>query len=301
MPESIDQPTTPEATVGPDVAVSRVPRGWLIKQTIIVLVLLVFGFWGLADAFWVYPKRGREAAEALELQYLQQATAPGVSDPVGVPDPVAELAKLKDANEASLSPLRRARREWLTALKNVGMLTNEHTAISDPTSRAKQLAEKWSAGADGKAPAVPKPLNSYDIPVQFVIMAVGWGGGLWCLVVLVNALRTKYRWSEATQTLTLPSGVAFTPADVEDFDKRKWDKFLVFVKFKSGFEPLAGQEIKIDLLRHVPVEEWILAMEKTAFPERAAEIERKAEEAAQAAAKREEEERRKQEEEESRK
>jgi len=53
---------------------------------------------------------------------------------------------------------------------------------------------------------------------------------------------------------------------------------------------LAGQEIKIDLLRHVPVEEWILAMEKTAFPDRAAEIERKAEEAAQAAAKRAEEE-----------
>jgi hypothetical protein len=300
----MSDPTDPAATTtaaAAEPAISRVPRGWFIKQVIIVLVLLVFGFWGMADAFYIYPKRGREAAEALELQYLQQATAPGVTDAVGVPDPVAELAKLREANEASLSPLRRARRDWLVALKNVGMLAPEHTKIDSPTERAKELTARWTAGEDGKTISVPKPLNSYDIPVQYLIMAVGWGGGVWCLVVLVNALRTKYRWDEATQTLTLPSGVAFRPGDVEDFDKRKWDKFLVFVKFKSSFEPLAGQELKIDLLRHVPVEDWILAMEKTAFPERAAELERQAEEAAQAAAKREEEERRKRDEEEGKK
>ena len=290
MPDQTDLPNSTDASADSNVAVSSVPRSWLIKQVIIILVLLTFGFWGLLDAFVIYPKRGRDAAEFLELQYLQQATAPGNTESPGVQDPVAELTKLKEANDASLSPLRRARRDWLTALKNVGDLKPEHTQITSANDRIRDLTTKWSAGEDGKQPSVPKPLNSYDIPVQFVIMAVGWGGGLWCLAVLVGALRNKYRWEESTQTLTLPTGVAFKPSDVEDFDKRKWDKFLVFVKFKDSFEPLAGQELKIDLLRHVPVEEWILAMEKTAFPERAAEIERKAEEAAQAAAKRAEEE-----------
>jgi len=291
MPDQTELPnTTTEPSSGGEIAVSSVPRSWLIKQVIIILVLLTFGFWGLLDAFVIYPKRGREAAEFLELQYLQQATAPGTVESPSIADPAAELAKLKEANDASLSPLRRARREWLTALKNVGDLKAEHTEITSASDRMRELTAKWTAGEDGKQPSVPKPLNSYDIPVQFVIMAVGWGGGVWCLAVLMGALRNKYRWEASTQTLTLPNGTSFTPGDVEDFDKRKWDKFLVFVKFKESFTPLAGQEIKIDLLRHVPVEEWILAMEKTAFPERAAEIERKAEEAAQAAQKRAEEE-----------
>ena len=43
-------------------------------------------------------------------------------------------------------------------------------------------------------------------------------------------------------------------------------KHCGFLKIKAGSHALAGSEVKLDLLRYVPLEEWVLEMEKTAFP-----------------------------------
>ncbi|MGH7132453.1 MAG: hypothetical protein ACREJO_10960, partial [Phycisphaerales bacterium] len=60
-----------------------------------------------------------------------------------------------------------------------------------------------------------------------------------------------------------PDGKTIVPADIAEFDKRKWDKFYVTINLKGG------EARKLDLLRYVPLEEWVLAMERTAFPETA--------------------------------
>ena len=55
----------------------------------------------------------------------------------------------------------------------------------------------------------------------------------------------------------------FEPAQA---DKRKWDKFIVFLKVREGHDTLGGQEVRVDTYRHAHVEGWILEMERTAFP-----------------------------------
>ena len=74
--------------------------------------------------------------------------------------------------------------------------------------------------------------------------------------------------------LIIRGGEVVTPSDLEDVDKRRWDKFIVFLKIKGTHPTLAGQEVKVDLYHYTPpVEDWVLAMEKSAFPERAEEDE----------------------------
>ena len=67
----------------------------------------------------------------------------------------------------------------------------------------------------------------------------------------------------------LPGGQKVGPGDIAEFDKRKWDKFLVTLTIKDSHPTLGGQRVVVDLYRHEPVEDWILAMERTAFPETA--------------------------------
>lgn len=63
------------------------------------------------------------------------------------------------------------------------------------------------------------------------------------------------------------------PSDLADVDSCRWDKFIVYLKIKDGHPRLGGAEIKFDTYRHGKIEDWILAMERTAFPERVAEEE----------------------------
>ncbi len=69
-------------------------------------------------------------------------------------------------------------------------------------------------------------------------------------------------------TLGLPGGHSLTPADLTDVDKRKWDKFFVSLVVKPGHATLGGKEVALDLLRYEPLEDWVLEMEKAAFPDR---------------------------------
>ena len=55
-------------------------------------------------------------------------------------------------------------------------------------------------------------------------------------------------------------------ADVFRVDKRKWDKFIVFLRIKGSHPQLGGQEVRIDTYQHSLVEDWVLAMEEKAFP-----------------------------------
>ncbi|MCU0688564.1 MAG: hypothetical protein MUE97_02320, partial [Phycisphaerales bacterium] len=101
----------------------------------------------------------------------------------------------------------------------------------------------------------------WDIPFQWFITVVGFLGAIW---VLFNIARTKakvYRWDPATSRLTLPSGTSLVPADITEFDKRKWHKFFVTLVTTRG------DRHELDLYKYEPLEEWILAMEDIRFPE----------------------------------
>ncbi len=235
---------------------------WLGKQVIFIMAICGFAAWAFYDASIAYPKRGEQAADFLKLQYVKAVLAPGVLERATVDDPEAELAKLHEREAGTLSPIQKGRMEWLEALRNAGKLDKQHAQIPDAAATRDALEKRFT-----KADQAPKALSRFDIPVQWGI-AIGCGAiGAAMIAVLFRTVGTAYTFDPATQTLTLPGGGAsITPGDVELFDKRKWDKFLVFLKIKPGSHPLAGREVRLDLLRHVPLEDWILEMEKTAFP-----------------------------------
>ena len=75
-------------------------------------------------------------------------------------------------------------------------------------------------------------------------------------LTVMRVLKTKYRYDASTHTLTLPSGESFTAQQINELDKRKWDKFFVTIHLEGG------KTHKLDLLRYQPLEDWILEMEK---------------------------------------
>ncbi len=120
-----------------------------------------------------------------------------------------------------------------------------------------ELTRKWNTQAKSK------PLASYDLAVQWIFVALGFGGGLYLLIVVLRAAGTKYRWDAAPKRLQLPGGRAIVPADLKDVDKRKWHKYYATLNLHDG------SNIELDLYTHDPLEAWVLEMERTAFPERA--------------------------------
>jgi hypothetical protein len=246
-------------------------RPWLLKMALFGIGLLLFGLYGLYDATTAYPNRGEAFASYAQFQYLEQARARGpLGRDVSIADPRAELKRLNAAEPQGLELLRQ---RWLSSLAKVGQLKPERTTMNDPEGAYKALSKIWveGEGSGSKPKPQPKELASFDLPLQWAIVVIGFGGAAYLLVLYIGARAKRYSWDQATRTLTLPGGEKLTPADLEDVDKRKWDKFLVFLKINPGHPSLAGQEVKLDLLRYKPLEDWILEMERTAFPDRAAE------------------------------
>ena len=250
---------------------TRLSRRWLMKIAIFLAASSGLGLWGLYDATIAYPVRGQAHAEYMEYQYLQAMGQAGlpvlpISDPESViadlKQEQADMERRRASAEAAGQQLEMARAsaglvklQWLDALKLVGDLDDEHTTITNPTGRFSVLAAKWQAKDQ------PKPLSGFDIPMQwgFVIVGFGLAGYLLLLVAMVGS--KKYRYDSDAKQLTFPGGASITPGDIEDINKRKWDKFIV--QIKSG-----GKWRKLDLLRYDPLEEWFLAMEKeTSFYE----------------------------------
>ncbi len=256
------------------------PR-WIMKLAIITLVVFVVGAWGYWDASSVYPKRGERYANWAQWQYLEQSKRANSEDfgifvrDSSIENPVEELARLSveethsrnaqdAANSSSSRTLRAsmliARRNWLDALKVVGQLDPEHTTIQSPQRALDDLKAQWQA-----ADSVPKPLHNFDLIVQWMIMALCWTITLYMLIHILRVRSKKYAWESASMTMTVPGGATITPADLEEVDKRKWDKFIVFLKIKESHADLGGKEISVDTYQHQLVEDWILAMEHKAF------------------------------------
>ncbi len=255
------------------------PR-WVLKLSVIALVVFAVGMWALWDATTVYPARGERYADWAQWQYLVQAKKADSEDfgvfmrQASVPNPAAELGALQErqaqnqadaANPSSPGTLRGsmkiARQNWLEALEVIGRLDSEHTTIASPQQRLDELNARWQT-----AKAIPKPLHTLDLMVQWLIMGVCL---LVTLIMIVHMLRVRgrrYAWDASTMTLTLPEGASITPDDLEEVDKRKWDKFIVFLRIRPGHPRLGGQEVKVDTYQHRRIEDWVLAMEERAFP-----------------------------------
>ena len=252
-------------------------RRWVLKTLIITIVALGFGVWGLIDALIVYPNRGERVASYHLWKYLESLDEPtyGITEVIASDTPVDDLRELREREESLRSDLNSSsnrlrkdaerdlyRLQWYEALAVIGRLNTERVTIENPGEKLNELDAEWVSD-----PTAPKPLASYDIPVQWVFVVVGFGGGIFGVFFFANVSRKKYAWDPDEMRLTLDDGNTLVPADVEVFDRRKWDKFLYFLRIKDGHPKLAGQEIKVDLYRYEPLEEWLVAMHKHEYPE----------------------------------
>lgn len=258
-----------------DVQRTRLARRFIIKSLLFFLACAAFGGWFLYDATVAYPRRGEQYAEHSKLEYLKACRDRVQMGRASVEDPVAEYQRLRDhASEirseasgsgpgAGTAVVEQARLEWLEALSIIGRLDPAHTRISDPYAELDRLDAIW---ANRPAPA---KLKSYDIPSQWILAVVCSGIALWVLGLFVAVATRRYSWDPATRTLTLPGGKRLTPSDLAEVDKRKWHKFIVELKIREGHEQLGGQTVRLDLYRYEPLEEWVLQMEREAFPDQA--------------------------------
>jgi len=256
------------------VTTTMLNRRWVFKMAIFIIALFGLALWGTADAFWIYPKKGAAHEKFMRKEYLERLDEKGLLlREASVNDPAAELQRLVDLENAGETPVEKSRREWLTSLSRIANLE----AVA-----AANRAELDRRGANPGTPAVasstmfadpraaldglrselanqPQPtgLRAYDIPLQYLFMAIGFGGGLWMLLFLVSQSRKKYRYDHAEKRLTLPDGRSFTPDQIKSVDKRDWHKFFIHFTV-DGFD----KELKLDLLRFAPLEEWALEMER---------------------------------------
>ena len=276
-PQKAPAPRRSKKFAGPTKTVLN--RTWLIKVVVMMVALFAFGSWGLYDAIEAYPQRGERYAAYAQYEYLLAAREADENEEPGVlrreasvEDPVAELAELRSVQnelrtEASAeggpryyrASMELQRLEWLTALSRIGAVLPERTAMDAPRQTLAELEERW------KAETPPSPLAVYDIPSQWAIMVVCYGFGAYLVFLFVTVSSKSYRWDPEVQRLTFPDGSSIVPADLEEVDKRKWDKFIVYLKVKSGHDRLGGQAVKVDTYRYALLEDWILDMEQTAF------------------------------------
>lgn len=259
------QNTTSPQTGGEQV--TSIPKKWMILQTVYMAVLLAYAVWCVYDGAVLLPNRGKADAEYKERQYLEAAKTASSLSEASVKTPVEEFEQLSEqvaeirglANSTTatgkINAMRVARHDWLNALRLVGQLSPEKTTIADPERRLKELDEKW------KSLVPPKPLAGYDIPLQWWQLPVVLGVFLAVAVVTVRTKLTVYRYDPASKTLTLPGGQKVAYTDLKEVDKRLWHKVRCTLVLNDG------RQLPMDLLRYVPLEEWILEMEKARFPE----------------------------------
>ncbi len=253
----------------PATQTTKIGQKWLLKMVIFLIFVFGFCLYGLYDAMIAYPNRGANAAEHRKFQYLDALTEQGKRFASVSFNPAEELARLKDMQiRGPLGPVEQKKFEWLEQLELIGKLDTADTRIDDPIAEFNRLKETWLKSDGSKRDAAA--LSWYDIPVQWAIFGACGIISIWMAVILITVARRKYGWDPGEERLYLPDGSSLAPADIAEFDKRRWDKFLVFLKVKPGHAQHGGKEIKLDLFCHSPLEEWVLAMEKTAFPETAA-------------------------------
>lgn len=283
-----------------EIQTTKLGRNWLLKTVLFTVLLIGFGCWGLADALYFYPKRGEMVAARKLKDHLVAADTAGrlSASQLKVPDPAAAFAELSKREpdlmqriktpgpEAKDAQFELTRKEWLDALNKMWALRPEPRLVETekgPPPRKHYFdmreGQGYSVAADGaRTDLTPQqllarltnaaattnqatPLSGFDMLFQWIFVVIGFGGGLWMLTTFARAASRKYSWNPETQALTLHDGKTVTPADLKELDKRLWHKFFVTMSLKDG------SAYKLDLLRYQPLEEWVLAMEQTAFPE----------------------------------
>jgi hypothetical protein len=253
---------------------SRLNPAWVRKWLIFGIIVFGFGMWGLYDALVIYPRRGEEDVSYRLKEYLAAADRSGqISAPGVTGDPKAALAELRGresslrsgANE-STAPGRTAQAdlaklEWLAALSRVGQLRPERAGalapdLANPRETLKTLQTQWTGRER------PKPLNDFDLPLQWLFFAIGSLGSLYFAWLILSRRARVFTWDDEAKKLTLPrGGRSITPADLVEVDKRQWHKYYVTLGTADG------TKTTLDLQSHVPVEDWVLEMERIAFPE----------------------------------
>lgn len=249
---------------------TRLNSRWTLKMFVFLLLLLGLAGWASADAFWIYPKRGRNHVQFMLKAYLECLEKNGrlLAD-ASVEDPAAEFKRLESLSGIDPSSCDAARAQWLMSLSRLAPLSSltvqnkkmmeraagapieTETVFSRPDSTLSDLQQRLGTRN------APKPLAGYDIPLQYLFLVIGAGGAVWMMLFLVRCGKVKYQYEPVEKRLFLPDGVSFVPADVAEMDKRDWHKYFIYVKLKDG-----SREMKFDLLRYAPLEDWILEMEK---------------------------------------
>ena len=257
-----------------EVVHSKLRVNWLLRVVLFAFFGVGMGVYGYVDATIVYPERGRNHSKFMERNYLAAAKqsvggATLQASVVSVDDPRPTLRRLEEDAKTPdrLSEVQKARFAWLRSLEPIGDLRPEVTtyvnesADRDPDARLAAL----EADLAGKNP--PNPLSRRDIQIQWAIMALFLPIGLYNIGLLLWIRSRPASWEASTKTLTLPGGIAFTPAQMADFDHSRWHKFFVEVKLAESHEQKPGETVRIDLLRRTGVEEWYLEMFKERFPD----------------------------------
>lgn len=245
-------------------------RAWKIKTLIFTVALLALGIWGAYDALSVYPNRGRIHSEFMLEDYLELADAQLQIGAASVLEPRTELDRLAEAPQ--LNDLERSRLAWLESLSkvtNLSAIERENAqALENRASPSDPLPESPTVFPDPRTTLLelnalnknrgqPSPLTAYDLPLQYLFMIGGFAGFVWMLLFFIRVNAKSFRYDPDERRLTLPDGRAFTPDEIEVVDKRKWDKFIVYVTLKGS-----PDEIRLDLYRYDPLESWIIEMEK---------------------------------------
>lgn len=260
-PSTPDSPAVP-GKPGPDgTLVTTLNKRWVMKMGIFFLAMMVLGVWGALDAFWIYPKRGFEFAEYRQKEYLEAADKAGAIVTASVERPADALRAFESAPPNG--DVEIAKRRWLEALKIVvnlekledqiaaGQSPAYSTSMPEPRKRLEELAKKWQNRTQ------PNALSQFDIPVQYLFMIIGLGLAGYIVVFLLRCSTQKFVYRPAEHRLTLPNGRSFVPTDIDEIDRRLWHKFYVHLKLTD-----ASPEIKLDLLRFWPLEDWFLDMER---------------------------------------
>lgn len=257
---------------------TRIRPMWLGKVVVGLIVCLGFAVWSAYDAIWLYPSKQRDYIEHTELQYLGALRAEGAraftASNASVADPAETRRALRNLRSEGRTPstVDAARLEWLNAiaiLHSLDGLTRENqeaqpvdptpgaphkrtlTMYNNPEARFQELDTARQAVGNVSG------LAAYDIPLQYLFLVVSSGLSIWLLILLVRVVPKKYRFDPETLTLTTPEGQTIVPNQIVDVDRRKWEKFLLFIRLEGE-----NEERRFDLYRYIPLEDWLLAMEK---------------------------------------
>lgn len=285
-PAANTEVATPAATDGTDAATiaalqttrTSINRKWWIKQVLFLFVTFGLGLYFLYDGLVAYPNRGARAAEFAEFQYLQvwDKERGGIGTLQGINNPQERLNQLEEKrrNVGSLDGSEEALLRWFENLKTISKLVPEATDIprtnykdgvqvTSAKERLETLKKTWTT--NGQEQKSPTPLSAFDIPSQWFGLAVSFLIGIWLLIVFLKAVGKVYTWNPQTKSITLPGKAGtFGPCDIEEFDRRKWEKLFITLKFKPTHPTLGGKSIEFDLLRFEPLEAWILEQERAA-------------------------------------